>query len=82
MAADKSELDLPFEEALAGLEEVVGRLERGDLPLEETLALYERGMALAGHCQALLDQAELRVTQLVGEGEEVREVPLEEETDA
>jgi exodeoxyribonuclease VII small subunit len=70
---------LPFEDAFAQLEEVVQRLEGGDLPLEEALALYERGMALAGHCQTLLDQAELRVTRLVGQGEDVEEVPFEEE---
>jgi exodeoxyribonuclease VII small subunit len=81
MASAGTGMELPFEEALAGLEEVVQRLEEGDLPLQEVLALYERGMALAGHCQALLDQAELRVTQLAGEGEEVREVPFEETTD-
>ena len=75
----RSQPKLPFEAAFAQLEEVVQRLEGGDLPLEEALALYERGMALSGHCQALLDQAELRVTQLVGEGEEVEKEPFEEE---
>jgi exodeoxyribonuclease VII small subunit len=68
--------ELPFEAAFSQLEEVVQRLEGGDLPLEESLALYERGIALAGHCQTLLDQAELRVTQLTGEGEEE---PFEED---
>jgi len=61
------ETDLPFEQALAALEEIVRRLEGGDLPLEEALALYERGMALAQHCQELLDRAELRVTRLAEE---------------
>lgn len=74
-----SESALPFEAAFAQLEEVVQRLEGGDLPLEEALALYERGMELAGHCQTLLEQAELRVTRLVGEGEEAEELPFEEE---
>jgi exodeoxyribonuclease VII small subunit len=75
-------MDLPFEEAFARLEEVVQRLEEGALPLQEALALYEQGIALARHCQALLDQAELRVTQLVeGEGE-VGEVPFGEETES
>ncbi len=59
--------DLSFEDAFAQLEEVVRRLEGGDLPLQEALALYERGVALAAHCQGLLDRAELRVTQLPGE---------------
>ena len=73
MTARKPEL--PFEDASAQLEEVVQRLEGGDLPLQEALALYERGVELANHCQGLLDQAELRVTQLLGEEEE----PFEEE---
>jgi len=64
------EPELSFENAFSQLEDVVHRLEEGDLPLEEAMALYERGMALAGHCQAQLDQAELRVTQVVGAGEE------------
>lgn len=68
--------DLPFEEAFAALEEIVRRLEGGELPLEEALALYERGMALAQHCQSLLDRAELRVTRLA---EEAGPVPGEEE---
>ena len=68
MTARKPEL--PFEDASAQLEEVVQRLEGGDLPLQEALALYERGVELANHCQGLLDQAELRVTQLLGEEEE------------
>ncbi len=77
------EADLPFEKAFATLEEIVRRLEGGELPLEEALALYERGMALAQHCQSLLDQAELRVTRLTeeagpppGEEEETEELPF------
>lgn len=71
------ETDLPFEEAFSALEEIVRRLEGGELPLEEALALYERGMALARHCQELLDRAELRVTRLA---EEAGPIPQEEET--
>jgi exodeoxyribonuclease VII small subunit len=46
------------------LYEVVTRLESGELPLEELLQLYERGVNLAAQCQTLLDQAELRVQVL------------------
>ena len=53
-----------FEALYLELEETVHRLEAGDLPLAESLALFERGTALASQCQALLDQAELRVRQL------------------
>ena len=56
-----------FESAFAELEEVVRRLEEGELSLEEAISLYERGQALARFCQARLDQAELRVTQLAAE---------------
>ena len=56
--------DVPFEAAYAELESVVQRLEGGELTLEEAMSLYERGQSLARHCQALLDQAEFRVTTL------------------
>ncbi|HIE39060.1 MAG TPA: exodeoxyribonuclease VII small subunit [Anaerolineales bacterium] len=63
--------ELTFEEAFAELEETVRRLEAGGLTLEKSLALYERGQALAARCTALLDQAELKVRQLTPEGEEI-----------
>ncbi len=56
---------LPFDKALDELKDVVARLEEGGLPLEESIALYERGAALHEHCGKLLDAAELRVQQLV-----------------
>jgi exodeoxyribonuclease VII small subunit len=55
---------LSFEEAYERLNEMAGRLERGNLSLEESLTLYEEGVLLSRHCQNLLDQAELRVSQL------------------
>ena len=61
--------DLSFEEALQALTETVSRLESGDLLLEESLSLYERGQALAAHCQQLLGEATLRVEQLTEDGE-------------
>lgn len=56
---------LPFDKALEELQGVVARLEEGGLPLEESIALYERGAALHDHCASLLDKAELRVQRLV-----------------
>ena len=56
--------DLTFEQAFAELEESVRKLENGDLPLEESLALYERGQELAAYCAKLLDEAELKVQQV------------------
>jgi exodeoxyribonuclease VII small subunit len=61
--------DLSFEDAFAELEETVARLERGDLSLEESIALFERGQALAAHCGQQLDTAELKVRQLLPDGE-------------
>ncbi|SNB61569.1 exodeoxyribonuclease VII small subunit [Thermoflexus hugenholtzii] len=58
---DKPVHELTFEEALAELERIVRALEGGGLPLEEALALYERGQALAERCQRLLQEARLRV---------------------
>jgi exodeoxyribonuclease VII small subunit len=60
--------DLTFEQAFAELEETVRKLEEGGLALEESLALFERGQALAAHCSAQLDQAELKLRQLTPEG--------------
>ena len=56
---------LPFDRALAELQSVVARLEAGGLPLEESIVLYERGVALHDHCARLLTDAELRVQRLV-----------------
>ncbi len=58
--------ELSFEEALRQLEEVVHLLEDEELSLENALAAFERGQALACHCATLLEKAELRVKQLVG----------------
>jgi exodeoxyribonuclease VII small subunit len=65
--------DLTFEQALAELEGIVRALEAGGLSLEDSLALFERGQAVAAHCNAQLDGAELRIKQLTPEGE----VPFE-----
>ncbi len=63
--------ELSFEEAFAELEATVARLEKGDLPLEDALALFERGQALAAHCGVQLDNAELQVRRLIpGQGSE------------
>ena len=55
---------LSFEAALKQLEEIVTKLERGDVPLEESIAIYERGEALKKRCEALLAQAEERVEKI------------------
>ena len=60
--------ELPFETAFAKLEEIVGKLEAGDLPLDEALALFEQGQKLATYCGAKLDEAELKVQKLAASG--------------
>jgi len=56
--------EMSFERALKELEAIVGRLERGDVELEESIAIYERGEALRDHCDRLLKQAEAKVEKL------------------
>ena len=59
-----SAAELTFEQAYKELEGVVRKLEGGQLPLDESLALFERGQTLAARCGALLAEAELKVKQL------------------
>jgi exodeoxyribonuclease VII small subunit len=61
--------ELTFELAYAELEEIITRLDSGDLPLDESVTLFERGRKLAQYCQNLLDSAELRVNQLLDGGQ-------------
>lgn len=73
---------LAYEQAYSELEEIVGRLEEGDLPLEEALGLFERGQALAARCADLLENAELKLRQLVpdeAEGYVETEFDMEDE---
>lgn len=67
-----------FEEALAELEAIVKKLESGDLKLEQTLQLFERGIQLRDRCQQDLSNAETRIETLVRRGSGVRPVPFEE----
>lgn len=56
---------LTFEEALRALEEIVRSLESGDVPLDKTMDLYERGEKLRAHCQTRLDAAQMRIDKIV-----------------
>ena len=67
---------MTFEQALAELEGIVEKLERGDVPLEQSIAIYERGASLKEHCEAQLKAAELKVEQIVqGAGGKVSTEP-------
>lgn len=61
--------ELSFEEAMAELEAIVDRLDRGEIPLEASIAAYERGTRLRRHCEQKLNAARLRVDRLVTDGD-------------
>jgi exodeoxyribonuclease VII small subunit len=56
---------MTFEDALRALEDVVRQLESGEVPLDESIGLYERGEQLRKHCQARLDVAQARIEKIV-----------------
>lgn len=58
---------MSYEQAFQQLEEVVNAMENDQHPLDQVLALYERGQKLAQHCAVLLEKAELKVSQLAGD---------------
>jgi exodeoxyribonuclease VII small subunit len=62
--ADTPVKKLSFEEAIAELEQVVTRLDSGDVPLDESIKLYERGAALKEHCETKLGEADAKVRQI------------------
>jgi exodeoxyribonuclease VII small subunit len=62
-----SDEELTYERAYAELESIVAALETGDHTLDEAIAQYERGQALAKYCANMLDKAELKVQQLSGD---------------
>ena len=75
---DKPVAEMTFEEAMAALETVVSQLERGDVALEQSIALYERGAALKAHCAAKLKDAEEKVELIrQQEGRAVGTTPVE-----
>ena len=74
MQATDSELD--FEQALAELERLVERLEHGDLPLEEALKTFERGIELTRKCQSSLKSAQQKVEILLKRGADLQAEPF------
>jgi exodeoxyribonuclease VII small subunit len=69
MAKDDNKADdvaaLSFEQALQQLEQIVQRLEKGQVDLEDSISIYERGTALKAHCEAKLRDAEARIEKIV-----------------
>lgn len=68
---------LTFEAALKELEGIVARLEQGQVDLEDSIALYERGQALKAHCESKLKSAESRLEKIVQSGGQLTADPVE-----
>lgn len=65
MAAETNDVAaLSFEQAVSELENIVARLERGDVPLDQSIEIYERGELLKKHCETLLNAAEARIEKI------------------
>mgnify|MGYP002716439720 FL=1 len=80
MARKKAALD--FEQSLAELQQLVERLESGELSLEDSLTCFEQGIGLTRDCQAALSQAEQKVQQLLERDGELEEVPFDADPQA
>lgn len=83
MSEDNSDIAaLSFEDALRALEDIVRKLEGGDVPLDSSIALYERGEKLRQHCQARLDAAQLKIEQIIAgaDGQATATRPFDSET--
>jgi len=72
---------MPFEKALAELEQIVQKLESGNVPLEDSIKIYERGEALKRRCEALLKDAEARVDKIAldAKGKPAGSSPLDQD---
>jgi exodeoxyribonuclease VII small subunit len=75
---DPTEQPQSFESCLEALERVVDELESGELPLERSLDLFEKGMRLSEACRKQLEEAETRIEVLVNKGGKVSAEPFEE----
>ncbi|AUJ26310.1 MULTISPECIES: exodeoxyribonuclease VII small subunit [Virgibacillus] len=74
-----TEEELSFEEAMQQLEEVVEKLETGDVPLEKAISYYQDGMKLSKLCTDKLNQVEEKMTKIMNEQGELEGFPLQEE---
>ncbi|KMY50749.1 exodeoxyribonuclease VII small subunit [Peribacillus loiseleuriae] len=73
------EKELTFEQAMEELEQVVEKLEEGDVPLEEAITIYKKGMDLSRLCHTKLKSVEEQLTQILREDGELEEFATEEE---
>ncbi len=78
MSQDANKKEITFEEAISELEKIVEKLEKGDLPLEESIDVFQRGMELSRFCTRRLDEIEKKISVLIEkENGEVVEEPFE-----
>jgi len=75
--ADETAPPQPFEQGLEELEKIVERLEGGEMPLEQALELFERGVQLSDNCRKQLEEAEHKVEILLRKGRKVEAEPFE-----
>jgi len=69
---------LTFEEAIGQLKEIVGKIEQGEIPLQDSLEQYEKGMALIKHCRGILQKAEKRIEKISKEGPSEESEPADD----
>ncbi|MDP4092051.1 MAG: exodeoxyribonuclease VII small subunit [Bacillota bacterium] len=66
-----------FEEAVKELEDIVNKLEKGELPLDESIDIFQRGIELSRYCTKRLDEVEKKITMLIeDEAGQIKEVPM------
>jgi len=67
MLADKELKDYSYEEAMEKLEDILSKMDRGEVPLDESMKNFEEGMKLIKHCEDIINSYERRITKIVGE---------------
>ncbi|MDR9852692.1 exodeoxyribonuclease VII small subunit [Paenibacillus sp. VCA1] len=72
----EKENELKFEDAMVQLEDIVGELEHGDVPLEKAIELFQQGMKLSQLCSQKLEQVERKIEMIVEENGELRKKPF------
>lgn len=75
----KKEENLPFEEAMNKLEDLVSKLEEGDVPLEQAISMFQEGMTLSKNCHDKLTKVEAQLDQIMNDDGEIIEVDLQKE---
>ncbi|MCD4657510.1 MAG: exodeoxyribonuclease VII small subunit [Planctomycetes bacterium] len=79
--ADNNNKEQKFENLVSRLEDIVGKLEEGQLELDESITLYEEGIKVSKACEGLLHKAEKKVEKLISIGTELKRVPIEPDAD-